>query len=167
MILWRLGLEEYKKKLTSAGNCLPGIAGTPVIKSWVQNGRSTTDLWQEGILSAWSLSKWIGRRTTGIWLIESMWPELWRTWKHDTLQVSKFSLGNFLSNNKEDLNVGVEKCEDRNAYRGSDVVALPHSAHDVRSEISRRKVRNEFFDESAEDVANSIDIAADSRYKAS
>ena len=44
------------------------MAGTPVIKSCVQNVLMTTDRWKEVVLSMWLLSKWIGIKTSGIWL---------------------------------------------------------------------------------------------------
>lgn len=43
----------FPNLLTGIGIRLdPGTTGTPVIKSLVMNGRSTTDLWHEGSLCA-------------------------------------------------------------------------------------------------------------------
>lgn len=37
-------VQVYDEKLTVIGNCsLPGITGTPVIKSFVTKGRKTTE----------------------------------------------------------------------------------------------------------------------------
>lgn len=44
----------------------PGTAGTPVMKSFVMKGRSTTDLLQDGVRLMGSRSKCTGMRTTGI-----------------------------------------------------------------------------------------------------
>lgn len=44
----------------------PGIIGTPVMKSFVKNGRRTIERAHDGIRLAGSLSKWIGTKTTGI-----------------------------------------------------------------------------------------------------
>ena len=52
---------------TSSGMCLPGMAATPVMKSDVMNGLSTTDRWHEGVCCRGSRLKWMGMRITGIW----------------------------------------------------------------------------------------------------
>lgn len=55
---------------TFVGNLsVPGIAGTPVMKSFVTNGRRTTDRMQDGVFCAGSRSKCTGIRITGIWEI--------------------------------------------------------------------------------------------------
>ena len=55
---------------TCLGQCCPGTAGMPVMKSEVMNVRMTMDRWQEGMAGrrCRSRSKWTGMRTTGIWL---------------------------------------------------------------------------------------------------
>lgn len=77
--VWKKKLLVHRV-LTSMGMCTPGIAGTPVMKSWVINGRSTIDLWQEGALSAASRSKCRGKRTTGIWETLDITSLLNKTW---------------------------------------------------------------------------------------
>lgn len=55
-----------------------GVAGMPVIKSWVINVLITADLWHDGFLDTTSLSKCIGIRIMGICEILPIWPLLCR-----------------------------------------------------------------------------------------
>ena len=52
--------------LTFVGSCLPGVAGMPVIKSFVTKVRITIERWLEGRCRLGSRSKWIGMDTIGI-----------------------------------------------------------------------------------------------------
>ena len=65
-------LSAILLSLTSMGMSFPGTAGSPVMKSEVMKGLSTTECWQEG--REGFLSKWIGMSTTGIWLTQCMAP---------------------------------------------------------------------------------------------
>ncbi len=65
-------IQDNECFITSIGKCFPGMAGTPVIKSWVTNGLKTTECWQEGVLFTESRSKCIGIKITGIWLNADM-----------------------------------------------------------------------------------------------
>ena len=60
---------------TWTGISFPGVAGIPVMKSFVMNVLMTTDRWQGGVWSTGSRSKWTGIRTIGIWLIWFIKPE--------------------------------------------------------------------------------------------
>uniref|UniRef100_A0A6B0UVL0 Putative secreted protein n=1 Tax=Ixodes ricinus TaxID=34613 RepID=A0A6B0UVL0_IXORI len=72
--------------ITSRGRCLLGVAGTPVMKSWVMKVRTTTQCWHEGWRLTTSRSKCRGSRMTGIWDSEAAWPEArstcWARWSH-------------------------------------------------------------------------------------
>lgn len=57
------------------------MAGTPVIKSFVINGRNTIDRWHDGVLLIGSRSKCIGIKTTGICAMFRIRFELWSIWK--------------------------------------------------------------------------------------
>lgn len=54
---------------TSSGMWLPGVAGTPVMKSLVIKVRITTERRQDGCFCSGSRSKCRGVRMMGIWLI--------------------------------------------------------------------------------------------------
>jgi len=73
-------------KHTFWGSCLPGWAGTPVMKSEVRKVRMTTERWQDGVFPVTGRSKWIGMSTTGIWLRQRRAPASFSTYGKNQVQ---------------------------------------------------------------------------------
>jgi len=120
--------------LTSTGSSQLGMAGTPVMKSWLQKGLSNIESWQEGIRDTWSRSKCAGISTTGIWLRELTEPDEASTCHSKTnslktraltVQVINKNLGQWLNTHLKNLWRGKGKAPANYARLWSIVKSTP------------------------------------------